>query len=56
MRGGAEAPLPAAELEGKFLDNAIYGGWTADRAERLLGASRTIFQGRSLDVMRDFRG
>jgi 2-methylcitrate dehydratase PrpD len=56
MRGGAEAPLPAAELEGKFMDNAIYGGWTADRAERLLGASRTIFQGRSLDVMRDFRG
>ena len=56
MRGGAEAPLPAAELEGKFLDNAIYGGWTADRAERLLGASRTIFQGRSLEVMKDFRG
>ena len=56
MRGGQDAPLPVAELEGKFLDNAIYGGWTADRAERLLRASRTIFQARSLDTMKECRG
>jgi 2-methylcitrate dehydratase PrpD len=28
MRGGAQAPLSAAELEGKFIDNAVYGGWS----------------------------
>jgi 2-methylcitrate dehydratase PrpD len=56
MRGGQDAPLAAAELEGKFLDNAIYGGWTGDRAERLLRASRAIFQDRSLEVVKEFRG
>jgi 2-methylcitrate dehydratase PrpD len=56
MRGGQDAPLPAAELEGKFLDNAMYGGWTADRAARLLHASRTLFQDPSLAVMKEFRG
>jgi hypothetical protein len=56
MRGGQDAPLPVAELEGKFLDNAVYGGWSADRAERLLGASRTIFQDRTLETMKEFRG
>jgi 2-methylcitrate dehydratase PrpD len=28
MRGGAHAPLSAAELDQKFIDNAIYGGWS----------------------------
>jgi 2-methylcitrate dehydratase PrpD len=56
MRGGAGAPLLAVELEAKFRDNAIYGGWTAGAAERLLTASRTIFTAPSLDVMTEFRG
>jgi 2-methylcitrate dehydratase PrpD len=56
MRGGAEAPLPAAELETKFMDNALYGGWTTGEAERFLRASRVIFKERSLDIMKDFRG
>ena len=33
MRGGAQAPMPAAELERKFIDNALYGGWSAAEAE-----------------------
>jgi len=55
MRGGARDPLLAVELEAKFLDNAIYGGWTAEAAQRLLQASRTIFKSPSLDVMKEFR-
>jgi 2-methylcitrate dehydratase PrpD len=55
MRGGADAPLPAVELETKFMDNAAYGGWTADAADRLLRASRTIFTEPSLDAMKEFR-
>ena len=55
MRGGARDPLLAVELEAKFLDNAIYGGWTAEAAQGLLRASRTIFKSPSLDVMKEFR-
>jgi 2-methylcitrate dehydratase PrpD len=55
MRGGAGDPLLAVELEAKFLDNAITGGWPADAAQRLLRESRTIFRNASLDVMKEFR-
>ena len=55
MRGGARDPLLAVELEAKFMDNAIYGGWTAEAAQGLLRASRTIFKSASLDVMKEFR-
>jgi 2-methylcitrate dehydratase PrpD len=55
LRGGADEPLLAVELETKFMDNAIYGGWTAPAAERLLHASRTIFKEPSLEVMKAFR-
>jgi 2-methylcitrate dehydratase PrpD len=55
MRGGAGAPLLTVELESKFMDNATYGGWTKALAERLMRASRAIFQASSLDVMKDFR-
>lgn len=55
MRGGAESPLSAAELEAKFMDNTIYGGWSTASAERLLDASRTIFREPSLEVMKQFR-
>jgi 2-methylcitrate dehydratase PrpD len=56
MRGGADAPLPAGELETKFMDNAIYGGWSTAAAERLLRASRTIVTEPSLEAMKAFRG
>jgi 2-methylcitrate dehydratase PrpD len=55
MRGGAEAPLPLAELEAKFLHNARYGGWTAAQAERLRDASRTLFTQPTLDGLKKFR-
>jgi 2-methylcitrate dehydratase PrpD len=55
MRGGAAAPLLPVELESKFMDNAIYGGWDAAAAERLMRASRAIFKASSLDLMKDFR-
>ena len=56
MRGGAEAPLSTTELEEKFMDNALYGGWTAASAERLLAASRELFTQPTLDVLKEFRG
>jgi 2-methylcitrate dehydratase PrpD len=55
MRGGAEAPLPLAELEAKFMENARYGGWSARTAERLRDVSRTLFTERTLDSLKEFR-
>jgi 2-methylcitrate dehydratase PrpD len=55
MRGGAGAPLLSVELESKFIDNVMYGGWDAASAERLMRASRAIFKEPSLDLMKDFR-
>jgi 2-methylcitrate dehydratase PrpD len=36
MRGGAHEPLPDAELTAKFRNNAAYGGWSSDQADRAL--------------------
>ena len=55
MRGGADAPLPATELEAKCRDNAIYGGWSRAQANRLVDASRRAFTEATLEVMKDFR-
>jgi hypothetical protein len=55
LRGGAEAPLSTTELEEKFMDNALYGGWTAASAERLLTASRQLFTQPTLDNLKEFR-
>ncbi len=54
LRGGAEAPLPRAEIEEKFASNARHGGWTADRIERALALSRGLFDG-AIDL-RHLRG
>jgi 2-methylcitrate dehydratase PrpD len=54
MRGGGDAPLTVAELEAKFIENALYGGWTRERAERLLHASGGLFAESSLDVLREW--
>jgi 2-methylcitrate dehydratase PrpD len=56
MRGGAEAPLPLAELEAKFTDNARYGGWSTATAERLCDLSRTLFTQPTLEALKEFRG
>jgi 2-methylcitrate dehydratase PrpD len=55
MRGGARAPMPASELEAKFMDNARYGGWDQRMAERLLQASVELFTAPRLYTMRAFR-
>ncbi len=43
MRGGAKAPLSDAEIEVKFMDNAAYGGWTAEQAVRLRDGLAGVF-------------
>ncbi len=55
MRGGAHAPLTAAEIEAKFMDNARYGGWDAGRTQRFLELSRSIFTAPRLDALAEFR-
>jgi 2-methylcitrate dehydratase PrpD len=55
MRGGAHDPLPIAELEGKFLDNAKFGGWDAALAKRFLELTRSLFGARDLSGLAEFR-
>jgi 2-methylcitrate dehydratase PrpD len=55
LRGGAEAPLSTTELEEKFMDNALYGGWTAASARRLSAMSREVFTHPRLDILKEFR-
>lgn len=43
MRGGKAAPMPLPELERKFVDNAIYGGWSAADAESARGLVSNMF-------------
>jgi 2-methylcitrate dehydratase PrpD len=55
MRGGAQAPLSAEELDRKFIDNARYGGWSRDSAERLQRVSQEIFAMPTLAAMAECR-
>ena len=55
LRGGAHAPLSASELEMKFMDNALYGGWSGALVERLQHLSRDLFALPRLDVWTEFR-
>jgi hypothetical protein len=45
MRGGAQEPLPRADIEEKFLLNAKHGGWSADRAAAALTLIAGLFDG-----------
>jgi hypothetical protein len=45
LRGGALAPLSAVELERKFVDNAIYGGWSNEDAARACAWCASLFAG-----------
>jgi 2-methylcitrate dehydratase PrpD len=49
FRGGAHEPLARADLEEKFRLNCAHGGWPAERAEKFLAFSRSVFQG-SVDL------
>jgi 2-methylcitrate dehydratase PrpD len=55
MRGGAHAPLSTRDVEAKFFENALYGGWDRRLAERLLEISRDLFSASRLDVLEQFR-
>jgi 2-methylcitrate dehydratase PrpD len=55
MRGGAHEPLPIAELETKFLDNAVYGGWSKATAARFLDLTRDLFRGGDLSALKEYR-
>ncbi len=55
MRGGARAPLTTQEVETKCLDNAVYGGWPRQQAERLRRFSADVFAARDLSGIQDFR-
>ena len=55
MRGGAQAPMPTDEVEAKFADNALYGGWDRRRAESFLAMSRTLHGAADLGALKDYR-
>jgi 2-methylcitrate dehydratase PrpD len=55
IRGGVEEPLSNSELESKFMENARYGGWTSEMADRLLAVSRTLFAQPTLKGLQEFR-
>ncbi len=50
MRGGAHAPLSDAEIEAKFMDNARYGGYTTDQANRLRITLAGLFAQPAIDL------
>jgi 2-methylcitrate dehydratase PrpD len=45
MRGGAQEPLTRADVEDKFLLNAMHGGWNAERAATALKLIGSLFDG-----------
>jgi 2-methylcitrate dehydratase PrpD len=55
MRGGAHEPLSRDELEAKFMDNALYGGWPRQQSERFREVSRDLFSQPTLDQLKEFR-
>jgi hypothetical protein len=55
MRGGAHAPMTSEEVEAKFLDNALYGGWDQATADKLARLSRSVFSLSKLDTVAEFR-
>jgi 2-methylcitrate dehydratase PrpD len=55
MRGGAHAPMPDAELEQKFVDNALHGGWDTAAADRFMTFARGVFDAETLTGMKAFR-
>jgi hypothetical protein len=55
MRGGVHAPLPEAELEAKFMDNVLYGGWQREQGERVRVMTRTVFSQPDLSTVTELR-
>jgi 2-methylcitrate dehydratase PrpD len=55
MRGGMHAPLSEAELEAKFMDNVVYGGWPREKGERFQRLCRELFSHPDLAALTEFR-
>ena len=55
MRGGVHAPLSQEELDAKFMDNVLYGGWRREQGERVQRLSRDLFDQPALGSLAEFR-
>jgi 2-methylcitrate dehydratase PrpD len=55
MRGGAHDPLSPQELQTKFEDNLIYGGWSAAQAQQARTWCDEVFQQTSMEGAARFR-
>ncbi|MDQ0468965.1 MmgE/PrpD family protein [Labrys wisconsinensis] len=55
MRGGVHAPLSTAEVEAKFIDNALHGGWSEAVANRFRDLSHSLFDSADLAAIAEFR-
>ena len=55
MRGGSLAPLPDGELERKFVDKALHGGWSKPRGERALVWCTNMFNVGAVAAVASFR-
>jgi hypothetical protein len=55
MRGGARDPLSQRELHEKFVDNALFGGWSVGGAAAFEDLLPEIFALPRLDRVKDFR-
>ncbi|HTH96967.1 MAG TPA: MmgE/PrpD family protein [Stellaceae bacterium] len=56
MRGGSHDPLAEGELEQKFVDNALYGGWNQAQAEKGRDWCAAAFGKGAIKQAADFRG
>ncbi|MDB5849628.1 MAG: hypothetical protein JWP29_3380 [Rhodoferax sp.] len=55
MRGGARDPLPPAELQQKFVDNLVYGGWSEAQAQQAGAWCDAVFTQASMQGAAQFR-
>ena len=55
MRGGSQAPMTQQELETKFIDNAVYGGWSNDQAEEARKLVSQLFDAKTPASLRQLR-
>ena len=56
LRGGARQPLTRADLLRKFTLNAVFGGWTEDRAGRLASFLESLPGRADISGLAEFRG
>ena len=55
MRGGARDPLSDHELEQKFMENCLFGGWETPRAAKLRDTLATLFTAPGMSALKAFR-